>query len=471
MLKERSSLLRKVQLSLDLATTTVAFFLAYFLRSRESIVLPPLAPAISHYLFLLYIILPLWAVLLHRSKAYSAIRTLPLLEVLMPALKTVVKGGFILMSVLFVFKIQTISRTLILLFLFTDFILMGGERCCLYFFLRHIRKKGRNYRMILIVGTRKRAKAFAQLILQNKEWGLRIAGFVDNDPSLVGEELMGSRIIGTIDGLQEVLTAVQVDEVVFVVPRGWLDTIEDAILLCEKMGKRASISADLYHHKIARIGVEELSDWPLLSFNPTSSLDDVAAAKRAVDVVLSLLFLIPAIPALLLAALAVKLTSAGPVFFKQKRCGLNGRSFNMLKFRTMVENAETLKADLMHMNEMSGPAFKIRKDPRITPIGRVLRKYSIDELPQFINVLKGDMSIVGPRPSMPSEVKEYDVWQRRRLSVRPGITCLWQIGGRNNIGFEDWVKLDLEYIDNCSLALDFKIILKTIPVVLIGTGV
>jgi lipopolysaccharide/colanic/teichoic acid biosynthesis glycosyltransferase len=166
----------------------------------------------------------------------------------------------------------------------------------------------------------------------------------------------------------------------------------------------------------------------------------------------------------------IKRSSKGPVFFKQQRVGYNGRLFNCLKFRTMVENAEELRDDLLELNEMDGPVFKIKNDPRLTKVGKILRKTSIDELPQFINVLRGDMSLVGPRPPIPSEVKEYELVDRRRLSMRPGITCLWQVNGRNSIPFEKWMELDRQYIDQWSLWLDFKILAKTIPAVLRGSG-
>lgn len=192
--------------------------------------------------------------------------------------------------------------------------------------------------------------------------------------------------------------------------------------------------------------------------------------KRATDLALSALALaVLAIP-LLLIALLVKLTSKGPVLFVQKRVGMNGRVFRCLKFRTMVVNAEELKASLEHLNEMSGPVFKIRNDPRITAIGRTLRKYSLDELPQLLNVLLGDMSIVGPRPPLPDEVSAYEPWQRRRLAMRPGLTCLWQISGRNNVDFDRWMHLDLKYIDEWSYVRDWLIIAKTVPVVLFGEG-
>src|SRR6185369_6988398 len=173
---------------------------------------------------------------------------------------------------------------------------------------------------------------------------------------------------------------------------------------------------------------------------------------------------------LITAAIAVKLTSTGAVLFKQERVGLHGRRFKMLKFRSMVSNAEELKARLLAANEQSGPVFKMRRDPRVTAVGRFIRKYSIDELPQLINVLRGDMSIVGPRPPLPSEVARYEAWQRRRLSVRPGLTCVWQVSGRNEVSFRDWMLLDMRYIDHWSLANDFNLILRTFPVVLTGRG-
>ena len=180
--------------------------------------------------------------------------------------------------------------------------------------------------------------------------------------------------------------------------------------------------------------------------------------------------LVLAAPLFALIALLIKTTSKGPVIFRQVRCGLGGREFAFYKFRSMVENAEAAQSQLQHLNEMSGPVFKIGKDPRCTPVGRFLRKFSLDELPQFINILKGDMSFVGPRPPLPQEVEDYERWQRRRLRMKPGLTCLWQVRGRNEIDFDEWMRLDLQYIDTWSLLLDIKIVLKTIPIVLLGKG-
>jgi exopolysaccharide biosynthesis polyprenyl glycosylphosphotransferase len=194
------------------------------------------------------------------------------------------------------------------------------------------------------------------------------------------------------------------------------------------------------------------------------------AFKRIFDIVASFSALVLLSPLLLVVATIIRLTSRGPVLFRQQRVGRHSKPFHMLKFRSMVVNAEELKAKLMAQNEQAGPVFKMRRDPRITRVGRFIRKFSIDELPQLLNVLRGEMSIVGPRPPVPSEVSRYEAWQRRRLSVRPGLTCVWQVSGRNEISFEEWMYLDMQYIDHWSLAQDFQLILKTLPVVLTGRG-
>jgi exopolysaccharide biosynthesis polyprenyl glycosylphosphotransferase len=215
----------------------------------------------------------------------------------------------------------------------------------------------------------------------------------------------------------------------------------------------------------------EFDGFPLLSFSTTPTNEFLMFVRRILDVVLASIMLVIAGPLFMLpAAILIKLTSPGPVLFKQKRCGLNGRQFVMYKFRSMVNNAEQLRVELEGLNEMDGPVFKSSSDPRITTVGKIIRRRSIDELPQLFNVLRGDMSLVGPRPPLPAEVARYERWQRRRLSMKPGITCLWQISGRNEVSFEDWMKLDLTYIDNWSLLLDLKILLKTVPVVLLGRG-
>lgn len=471
MLRENNKILRSAQQIVDVVIVISSFLAAYAVREHYSYLLRPLRP-LSEYLFLLYLILPIWVALLYYNGAYRSLRTRTLAQTLWPVLKTVAIGGVVIMTVLFMFRLESISRALIIIFLFVNMLMLAACKALIFYLIHYIRKKGYNYRSVLIVGAGKRAEAFADVLDIHKEWGVRVVGFVDHDCPINRDRDSGKlRIIGHLGELKGIITRYQVDEVIFVVPRKWLDGIEEQILFCEQIGIKASIAADFYPHTIAKASMEELDGWPLLAFNPSPHIENAFVLKRAVDILFSFLIIILTSPFFIAAILGIKLTSRGPVFFRQERCGLNGRRFDVLKFRTMVVNADVIKDELEHLNEMSGPVFKMKNDPRVTSAGRVLRKYSLDELPQFLNVLMGDMSIVGPRPPLAVEVEKYDIWQRRRLSVRPGITCFWQVNGRNNIAFEDWMKLDLEYIDTWSLSQDFKIILKTIPAVLKGTGV
>ncbi len=250
------------------------------------------------------------------------------------------------------------------------------------------------------------------------------------------------------------------------------DKIEQVINACELEGVEVWLAADFFNTQIARTAVDDFHGVPLLVFHSAPAASLQGLAKQAIDFGGALAMLVLLSPVLLLCALAVKITSPGPILFRQKRSGINGRPFTMYKFRSMGTNAEQRKHELAAMNEMSGPVFKVANDPRITPIGRFLRRFSLDELPQLFNVLKGAMSLVGPRPLPVDETRRFeDLAHRRRLSVKPGLTCLWQISGRNEVNeFSDWVRLDLEYIDNWSLWLDIKILFRTIPVVFIGTG-
>jgi exopolysaccharide biosynthesis polyprenyl glycosylphosphotransferase len=226
----------------------------------------------------------------------------------------------------------------------------------------------------------------------------------------------------------------------------------------------------LFDVKIAKARLTQLEDVPLLTFETVVAKEGQLFVKRIIDFVVSAVLLVLLAPVFIIVALAIKFNSKGPVLYRQTRVGLNGRKFTLYKFRTMFEGAEEKLTELEKLNEMGGPVFKMKKDPRITRLGRYLRKFSIDEFPQLFNVLVGHMSLVGPRPPIPEEVVQYEPWQRRRLSMRPGLTCIWQVSGRNKIDFDDWMKLDLKYLDNWSLWLDFTIIMKTIPVVFFGIG-
>jgi len=260
-----------------------------------------------------------------------------------------------------------------------------------------------------------------------------------------------------------------IDEIIFAVDSAKLAGLEEVFLMCDEEGVRTRIAVDFFPHINSEMYLERLAFTPLLTFSAAPHDEIRLLAKRAIDVVVAGAALIVLAPFILLVALAIRLTSPGPVIFRQMRCGLNGRQFAFYKFRSMCQGAEAMRATLEHMSTRA-TAMKIPDDPRLTPIGRYLRKFSIDEWPQLWNVLKGDMSLVGPRPAVPQEVEQYQAWQRRRLRMRPGLTCLWALAGRDAVDFEAWMRMDMQYIDNWSLGLDWKILLLTIPKVLSGKG-
>jgi exopolysaccharide biosynthesis polyprenyl glycosylphosphotransferase len=296
---------------------------------------------------------------------------------------------------------------------------------------------------------------------------MRFAGFIRLER---GEEGTRGPVLGTLANLGRILEEQVVDVVIFAVPREQLGQVERSVHVCEEQGVEVRISLDVLRFGPGRMTLADMDGVPMLAFTRTPSDALALALKRAFDVAMSALVLLLLSPVLAAVALAIRLDSPGPIFFRQKRVGQNGRAFEMLKFRSMYRDAEARLEALRAHNEMSGPVFKMANDPRVTKIGGFLRRTSLDEFPQFWNVLKGEMSIVGPRPPIPAEVRQYKRWQRRRLSMRPGITCIWQVSGRNNIDFERWMELDLQYIDEWSLWGDIEICFRTIPAVLSARG-
>jgi exopolysaccharide biosynthesis polyprenyl glycosylphosphotransferase len=350
------------------------------------------------------------------------------------------------------------------------FLTLITEKIIILSGLHYLRKKGFNQRRIIIVGTGKRAADFIIRIKSHPEWGIKLLGAIDDEPGRGISAVAGVDVIGTLDIISEILKKEAVDEVLVVVPRSRLNHIEKAVLSCETVGVKVMVAMDLFNLKIARSHHTDLDGVPFVSIFTTVMNLRHLFAKRVMDIGLAIVGIILGLPIFLVAALSIKITSKGPVIFKQERVGRNSRKFVLLKFRTMYSGADTLRVEMEAKNELDGPAFKMKKDPRVTPVGRFLRKLSIDELPQFFNILAGQMSLVGPRALPTYEVEKIDMWQRRRLSMRPGLTGLWQVKGRNKIDFNNWMKLDLEYLDNWCLWLDIKILAKTIPAVLFGRG-
>ena len=332
-----------------------------------------------------------------------------------------------------------------------------------------IRREFGAERYVLMVGLGERAQRLAASLERSHAYGIRLIGYLaDSDAEPVPTHLGGQPVYPAAQ-LPLLLESRVIDEVIIAVDQNRLAALEDMILLCDEDGVRTRVAVDFFPHVNSEVYLDRLDHAPLLTYAAAPHDEIRLLAKRAVDVLLAAAGLLLLAPVLLLVMLLIKVSSPGPTIFRQIRCGLNGRRFVFYKFRSMVANAEELKESLCHLNEKN-IAFKISNDPRLTGLGRYLRRFSIDELPQLWNVLRGDMSLVGPRPAVPEEVEHYQRWQRRRLRMRPGLTCLWALDGRDALDFETWMRKDMEYIDNWSLALDWKIILRTIPRVLSGRG-
>lgn len=372
-----------------------------------------------------------------------------------------------------VFHVRLITPYFLAVFWLTSSLGASSFRCLLRHWLASLRKAGHNLHHILILGTNSRAIAFAQKIQEIPEKGYRLLGFVDDEWEKIDEFLAsGFTLACDSAGLPEFLRHNIVDEVAIYLPlRSFYERAASMASICEQHGVILRFDPEIFNLKTSRPHAIDLDGDPRITAHVDVFEVRAFFFKRAIDLIVSSVLLIALSPLLLLVAALIKFTSPGPVFFGQKRVGLNKRQFVMYKFRTMIPNAERLQEELVHLNEMSGPVFKIKNDPRVTPLGRFLRRTSIDELPQLFNVLKGEMSLVGPRAM---SVRDYQLfsedWQRRRFSVPPGITCLWQICGRNSIPFEQWMELDMQYIDKWSLWLDLKILLRTVPAVLKGLG-
>jgi exopolysaccharide biosynthesis polyprenyl glycosylphosphotransferase len=481
MLKERDIVVKRIVLLADAFVVALSFFLAYWIRQDihsvykwdifpSKLVIPDPSLALSEYFVVLMVSVPVWVFLLHINGMYRSLRKRPFLEVTWVVIKSSFFAVLFLGTIIFFFKLEFVSRVFFGIFSVTCFLSLLVEKSVLVYTMHYFRKRGRNWRGVLVVGTGKRAADFIGRIKGHPEWGIKIFGAVDDEPGRGGEKVDSVDVIGDIREISEILHSYPVDEVIFIVPRSRLNFLEKAIYVCETEGVKATIAVDLFNMKMARAQPTELDGVPLITFETTVVREWELFVKRAIDILISGFFILILSPILLISAVLVKSTSSGKIFFRQERVGLNGRKFVLLKFRTMYNEAEKELGHVDVNHFMGDSEFKKKKIQYITPAGRFLRKFSIDELPQLFNVVAGHMSLVGPRPTAAGEVAQYKPWQRRRLSMRPGITCLWQVSGRTNTDFDDWMRLDLEYIDNWSPWLDLKILLKTIPAVVFGAG-
>ena len=470
MIKQRTRIFSLFLFLGDLGATALAFFGAYLLRGFFPTVSYAELFPFSWYAGLFLAIFPFWTLIFYVSGLYEFWRGADFWKDAWKIFKALLAAFLALGFVIFAAKYQFVSRVFLLFFFLFSVLLVPLVRMLVRKSIRALKRRNGDSRIYAIVGVGENARSLARQIEGHRDLGFKILGFLSPDPGLSSGRLGGYPILGGIQDLTTLLETQVVDEVIFAISQGELKQMEELFLLCEERGITARVVLDFFPHNFARIHLDNLDGIPLLSFSTTPKNELQLLLRRIADLNICALLLLFLFPLLLLIALLIRLDSPGPVLYRQTRVGLNGRRFRFYKFRSMVQGADVLKADLSAQNRMNGPVFKMERDPRVTRVGRLLRKTSLDELPQLFNVLKGDMSLVGPRPNLPEEVAQYKGWQRRRLSMKPGITGLWQVSGRNLIDFNEWMKLDLEYIDSWSLGLDLKILLKTIPTVLRGKG-
>jgi len=465
-------------LAADALLALASFGLAYWIRGLAGPRLRPLFP-IADYPGIIVLAAGSWIAVGLILGIYREIREEELRRAFADPLKVAVIATVLLFAVISAFKIEFISRLLLALYAAIDCCTMVAFRLLARRLGEPLRRTFAGLRYVLIVGDTPEATEIAKTIEANESRGIRLLGFIHASTSVVRSSLGSSTAaLGlhneypafSLDKLPELLRQRVIDEVLFAVSKEELDGLQESFLLCEEEGVKTRVLLSFFPHVISRVRLEKLQEKPLLTFSATPENEDLLLLKRVVDFLMAAVLLVLLSPLFLLFALLIKLTSKGPVFYRQTRCGLGGRRFTVYKFRSMRADAEALRDDLAAMNEMDGPVFKIRDDPRCTSMGRFMRRLSLDELPQLFNILKGDMSFVGPRPPLPEEVEKYELWQRRRLRMQPGLTCLWALEGRNRLNFKRWMELDLQYIDHWSPTLDWKIMLKTIPVVLLGRG-
>lgn len=420
------------------------------------------------------LLLAVWAAIFYSLVHYDANRFTTLRSTIVAMIKATSLATFVLFLGAQIFSFSRVENLVVVLFWVVTTVLGIASRLLLRFALTALRRSGLNSRHLVLVGTNPRAVDLARRIEARQELGYHIAGFIAEDnlgPAARWDKGEPWPIVGTFEQIKTFLAKGSVDEVMVCLPvKEHFARIHEIFELCKDLGLVVRLMPDPADAKaLTRLQVEEFEGDYVVTFFRENLLWQLLA-KRVLDLAVSGVMLVVLSPLLLTVAVLIKLTSPGPVFFVQERVGMNKRRFKLLKFRSMVADAEQRKHELAAQNEMDGPVFKIRNDPRVTPIGRFIRKTSIDELPQLINVFLGHMSLVGPRPPLATEVDQYEWFDRKRLCIKPGITCLWQISGRNNIPFVKWMELDREYIDNWSIWLDLKILLKTIPVVVLGKG-
>lgn len=470
-MQRHARVLMWIQISCDLVLINAAFALAYFVRY---VLRFPITVAEANYIAYseyvpISLALSLGLLLIYRIEGiYNYVRGRGWLEEMYSLTTATFTGIVIVVFIFFFFRPQYYSRLIYLYAGILIVLLLTLERVVLRLILTRLRKRGIGVDRALIVGGGEIGRAIMRNVLAQPNLGYRIEGFVDDDPAK--GDFGSFRLLGRTDQLARLVREYHIDEVIITLPWHAREKIMRLMEISEREGARVKIVPDLFQLSLSQVAVDAVGGIPLIGVKESNISGSALAIKRVMDVffaiVLFVVFLIP----MALIALAIKLTSPGPVIFRQVRVGRGGRLFTAYKFRTMRVGAEQELEGLLHLNEARGAMFKMRNDPRLIPIGKFLRRTSLDELPQIWNVLNGDMSMVGPRPPLPHEVAKYEEWHKRRLDVSPGVTGLWQVSGRSDLSFDEMVMLDLYYIENWSPWLDLTILLRTIPALITARG-
>ncbi|QQS50423.1 MAG: sugar transferase [Bacteroidota bacterium] len=470
-MKPIKALIRKyakvIQRSLDLFITVVSYFGALYLISKvngEKLTIN------ADIIYLLLLVLPTWAILIKTTNLAQIPRSRTYLSIFFRILNFNLVGLLVLLIYKHLFNLEMLSHQFVLAFSFINWISLFTLRMTTFRIVKSFRANGHNIHNIVVIAD-KDSEELIDSILDHKEWGYRIVAIFSDSSHIRSTYSPLIRVLPERSNIKNILKVDIIDEVLYCKNTIDLEKVDRLIEACKELGVTFKAKSKVMPVNHAKVKLTHLEKTPFLTFINTPNNSLRWAWKSISDFMISAILMFFLSPLFLTISLIIRATSKGPAMFKQKRVGLHGRQFYIYKFRTMVQNAEELKAKLMAMNESDGPTFKMKHDPRITAIGRFLRKTSIDELPQLINVLRGEMSLIGPRPPLPSEVAQYEDWQLRRLSVKPGITCTWQIiPNRNEVVFEKWMKLDMEYIDKWSYKSDWQLFFRTIKSVLVNRG-
>lgn len=469
----RLHLSRWIAVAADVVLINLAFVAAYYIRYKLQWfrqVDPVFDNPLSAYWPFALLLTALLMFAFRADGLYEARRGRSWLDEMYRVGNGVTTAIFILWAITFATRPLVYSR---LMFGYTAIliaVLLGLARFAQRLVAARLRARGLYLDRALIVGVGEVGRAVMRTIVARPDLGYRVVGFVDDDPEKNSTDIGPLKALGGLDRLEALLRTEQVAEVIITLPWMAHHKILDLVRNCERLGVRPRVVPDLFQLSLSRVDLDDLGGIPLIGIKEATISRWGRVAKRAMDLAITLASLVPALLAGMMIALAIRIDSPGPILFRQQRIGVDGKRFSIYKFRSMKLGAEVEQAALAERNEATGPLFKMRSDPRLTRLGGFLRRSSLDELPQLINVLRGEMSLVGPRPNVPAEVEQYQPWHRQRLEVPPGLTGLWQVSGRSDLSFDEMCLLDIYYIENWSLRLDLMILLRTVPRVVGGAG-